>query len=365
MKNRPVEVVTPAISSSDPDSFRWVAEWQPHAATWIALPHNLDTWPNRFENIPAVFERLVRTLAEVELVQILGGPEESTPNAIETFQSTPNITVHPIATNDCWIRDFGPTFLLNQDGSELAAVDWRYNAWGGKYPPFDDDAANAERIIEIVACQRIQSRLICEGGSLETDGEGTLLTTSRCLLSMSRNPDWSRSQVEEELKLRLGVRKVLWVDGGELAGDDTDSHIDQLVRFVRPGLVLAAVSFSSDDENASKLETQFDKLSSMRDANDRRFDIVRLSTPPPRFIQGQRVPESYCNFYIANEIVIVPVFGFRETDEAAIHTLRELMPDRDVIPLDASDLVWGRGAFHCVTQQQPRCNVRQAAEVKE
>jgi len=354
MKNRPVDVVTPEIPSSDQDRFRWVAEWQPHAATWIAWPHNLNTWPNRFENIPAVFERLVRTLAEVEDVQILGGPEEATQNAIETFQSTPKIIVHPIATNDCWIRDFGPTFLLNEDGSELAAVDWRYNAWGGKYPPFDEDAANAERIIEIVSCQQMKSRLICEGGSIETDGEGTLLTTSRCLLSMSRNPDWSRSEVEEELKTRLGVRKVLWVDGGELAGDDTDSHIDQLVRFVRPGLVLAAVSYSSDDENASKLELQFDKLTSMRDANDQRFDIVRLSTPPPRFIQGQRVPESYCNFYIANEIVIVPVFGFRETDEAAIHTLSELMPDRNVIPLDASDLVWGRGAFHCVTQQQPR-----------
>ncbi len=353
MKNLLIERANSLLSTHEINRFRWVAEWEPHAATWIAWPHNLNTWPNRFENIPATFERLVRTIAEVESVQILGGPDASAEIAAETFQSEPNITVHQVVTNDCWIRDFGPTFLLKQDGSELAAVNWQYNAWGGKYPPFDDDAANSERVSEIVACKQIPSRLICEGGSLETDGEGTLLTTSRCLLSMSRNPDWSRAEVEEELKLQLRIRKVLWVDGGELAGDDTDSHIDQLVRFVRPSLVLAAVSYSSDDENAKKLETQFENLASMSDANDRRLDIVRLATPPPRFIQGERVPESYCNFYIANGIVIVPVFGFRETDEAAIHTFKELMPDRKVIPLDASDLIWGRGAFHCVTQQQP------------
>jgi agmatine deiminase len=159
--------------------------------------------------------------------------------------------------------------------------------------------------------------------------------------------------VEEELKAQLGIQKVLWVDGGELAGDDTDSHIDQLVRFVRPGLVTAAVSYHSDDQNASKLEKQYQNLTTLRDAKDKPLEIVRLTTPPPRFIQGERVPESYCNFYIANGIVVVPKFGFRETDEAACQTLRELMPDRTIIPIDASDLIWGRGAFHCVTQQQP------------
>lgn len=341
---------TPAGTSRP---FRWVAEWQPHAATWIAWPHNLHTWPNRFENIPATFERLIRTLAEVEEVHVLGGPSDSTQIARETFGNTPRVTVHGIETNDCWIRDFGPTFLLHSNGSELAAVDWVYNAWGGKYPPYDEDAKNANRICDIVGCQRFPSRLVCEGGSLETDGAGTLMTTSRCLLSMSRNPDWSRSMVEDELRFQLGIHKVLWVDGGELAGDDTDSHIDQLVRFVRPGLVTAAVSFSSDDENAAKLEKQYHHLLTMRDAQDKPLEIVRLSTPPPRFIQGERVPESYCNFYIANGIVVVPTFGFRETDEAALQTLRELMPDRTIIPIDASDLIWGRGAFHCITQQQP------------
>ncbi len=343
----------PPSSTETGERFRWVAEWQPHAATWIAWPHNRETWPHRFENIPETFERLIRTLADAEQVHVLGGPSDSSQIARETFENVARIKVHEVETNDCWIRDFGPTFLRHSNGLELAAVDWVYNAWGGKHPPYDQDAKNAQRICDIVGCQRLVSQLVCEGGSLETDGEGTLLTTSRCLLSMSRNPDWSRLKVEDELRVQLGIQKVLWVDGGELAGDDTDSHIDQLVRFVRPGVVVAAVSYSSDDSNASKLEKQYQNLTTMRDAREKPLEIVRLSTPPPRFIQGERVPESYCNFYIANGIVVVPKFGFRETDEAATQTLRELMPDRTIIPIDASDLVWGRGAFHCVTQQQP------------
>ena len=203
MSNVHIHGVDSQPIASSLKGFRWVAEWQPHAATWIAWPHNLNTWPNRFENIPATFDRLIRTLAEVEAIHVLGGPKDSSQIASDTFEDNAKITVHPIETNDCWIRDFGPTFLLDQDGSELAAVDWIYNAWGGKYPPFDDDAQNSQRICEIVGCKRIVSRMVCEGGSLETDGAGTLLTTSRCLLSMSRNPDWSRAMVEEELKVRL------------------------------------------------------------------------------------------------------------------------------------------------------------------
>jgi agmatine deiminase len=333
--------------------FRWPAEWEKHDATWIAWPHNLDTWPNRFENIPKTFERMIRILAEVEKVHVLGGPEESYEHAVRSLSDCSNIEIHRVESNDCWIRDYGPTFVVHRERHLLAGIDWRYNAWGGKWPPFDSDAANAGRICEALGCKRFESSMVCEGGSLETDGAGTLLTTSRCLLSMSRNPDRSRAAVERELEGQLGVERVLWIDGGELEGDDTDSHIDQLVRFIRPGLVVAAVSYSSDDENAPKLEKQLACLEGVVDARGKPLDIVKLPTPPPRFIQSERVPESYCNFYFANEIVLVPTFGFRETDEDALHILRELLPERRIVPLDASDLIWGRGAFHCATQQQP------------
>ena len=333
----------------------WPAEWSPHAATWLAWPHNPDTWPGRFDPIEPVFKRMVEILAEVEPVHVLGGPEEVCRRAESAVGSVANATVHPVATNDCWIRDYGATFV--RDGDALVAVDWQYNAWGGKWPPWDEDAQNARRMAEIAGVDVSRSLLTCEGGGLETDGESTLLTTSSCLMSPARNPNWTQEDVEKQLIAQLGVRKVLWIDGGGLAGDDTDSHIDQLVRFVRPGVVLAAVSFTSGDENYPKLAAQYECLKHAIDAEGRSLEIIPLPTPPPRFVNNQRVPESYCNFYIANEIVLVPTFSFRETDDAALSIIRENFPDRTVLPLAATDLVGGLGAFHCATQQQPSLDV--------
>lgn len=344
--------------------YRWVAEWERHEATWISWPHNLNTWPGRFTNIPLVTERMVRILAEVEHVHVLGGTPEATSQAQQSLSDVDNVTIHDVPTNDTWIRDFGPTFLLNKDGTKLGATRWRFNAWGNKYP-HEKDAAASEKIGNLLNAagklrtegdsplESFASSLIAEGGGIETDGQGTLMTTSSVLLSSTRNFHWTRELVESELRRMLDVRKVLWVDGGALAGDDTDSHIDQLVRFIRPGLVLAAVSCSSNDTNADKLELQRRNLVGMTDAHGRPLDVIPLMTPPPRLIQGKRVPESYCNFYIANEIVLMPTFGYRETDDAAAGILQDLMPERRVVCLDASDFIFGLGAFHCATQQQP------------
>ncbi len=344
--------------------YRWVAEWERHEATWISWPHNLNTWPGRFTNIPLVTERMVRILAEVEHVHVLGGTPEATSQAQQSLSDVDNVTIHDVSTNDTWIRDFGPTFLLNKDGTKLGATRWRFNAWGNKYP-HEKDAAASEKICNLLnpagklrtegdsPIESFASSLIAEGGGIETDGQGTLMTTSSVLLSSTRNFHWTRELVESELRRMLDVRKVLWVDGGALAGDDTDSHIDQLVRFIRPGLVLAAVSCSSNDTNADKLELQRQNLVGMTDAQGRPLDVIPLMTPPPRLIQGRRVPESYCNFYIANEIVLMPTFGYRETDDAAAGILQDLMPERRVVCLDASDFIFGLGAFHCATQQQP------------
>ncbi len=335
------------------DERYWPAEWTSHDATWIAWPHNRNTWPERFEPIEPVFERMIRVIAEVEPVHVLGGTSDCYTRAAERLTDIPNVTLHEIATNDAWIRDYGPTFVTDVKQEKLLAVDWQYNAWGGKWPPWDQDAENARCIAKLIGCEVSSSRLTAEGGGLETDGEGTLLTTSSCLMAATRNPQWQREDVENELKLQLGVSKVLWVDGGALAGDDTDSHIDQLVRFTKPGRVLAAVSTTTEDENFDKLENQYRCLQEQVDALNRRLEIVKLPTPPPRFIGGQRVPESYCNFYLANSIVLVPTFGYRRTDDAAIQIIKNEFPNRTLVTVDASDLVWGKGAFHCTTQQQP------------
>ena len=351
--------MTPIMIDSEPDApdcnskLHWVPEWAKHQATWIAWPHNETTWPGRFEHIPAIFEQKIRTLAEVEEVHVLAGPPLSADLCKQLFKNCNRVTVHRIDSNDCWIRDYGPTFVLGDEGKKLIGIDWRFNAWGGKYEPYDSDGAAAARICNAIGCERFESTLTCEGGGLETDGEGTLLATSSSVVTASRNPGWTREDIEGEWRSRLGVEKILWCDGGELAGDDTDSHIDQLVRFTRPGVVVAAISSTSDDSNAPKLELQRRRVMEMSDVRGRCLEVVPLRTPPPRFIQGKRVPESYCNFYIANEIVLVPQFGYRETDDAALRLLQELMPERMMIPLDASNLIWGLGAFHCATQQQP------------
>jgi agmatine deiminase len=356
--------ITEAIAGSAVEAgYRWVAEWERHEATWISWPHNERTWPGKFNNIPDVSERMVRILAEVEHVHVLGGTEESLSQAQLALSDVTNVTVHDIPTNDTWIRDFGPTFLLSRNGDKLGATRWRFNAWGNKYA-HEKDALVSELICKLLSargkCEDHQPRmeyfssnLVGEGGGIETDGEGTLLTTSSVLLASTRNFHWSRELVESELMRMLGVQKVLWVDGGALEGDDTDSHIDQLVRFVRPGQVVAAVSYSADDSNADKLALQHRRLIDMSDAKGRPLDVIPLMTPPPRMIMGRRVPESYCNFYIANEIVLMPTFGYRETDEAAAGILGDLMPDREIVCLDASDFIFGLGAFHCATQQQP------------
>lgn len=355
---------TKEASSAVAAGYRWVAEWEKHEATWISWPHNEKTWIGKFESIPPVTERMVRILAEVEHVHVLGGTPEALQQCTIALDGVSNVSIHDIPTNDTWIRDFGPTFLLSKDGQKLGATRWRFNAWGNKYPHEKDALASvricdrlnprgALRIDDEPIIQSFASALTGEGGGMETDGQGTMMTTSSCLLSSTRNFHWSRELIEAELKRMLDLSKVLWVDGGALAGDDTDSHIDQLARFVRPGLVLSAVSYSSDDSNAEKLELQRQRLIEMTDAQGRSLDIIPLMTPPPRLIQGKRVPESYCNFYIANEIVLMPTFGFRETDDNAASILQDLIPDRRVVCLDASDFIWGLGAFHCATQQQP------------
>lgn len=340
--------------SSERPNYVWPAEWHPHDATWISWPHNPNTWPGRMAPVPDAFERFIRTVAEVEQVHVLAGPAHAAQEAERRFHHAPRIQLHPFVTNDCWVRDYGPTFVLNAKDGSLVGIHWVYTAWGGKYPPFHEDAQNGARICQAVGASRVVSPLVCEGGGLETDGEGTLLTTKSCLLNPSRNPQRNEAAITSHLCEMLGVTKVIWLDETELDGDDTDGHIDQLARFVAPGRVVVASRSVESDTNIESLNAMRQQLQQCTDARGRKLEIIDLPTPPPRWINGQRVPESYCNFYIANGIVIVPEFKHRPSDQRAAAILREQFPYHQIIPIDASDMIWGLGAFHCASQQQPR-----------
>lgn len=331
---------------------RWPAEWENQDATWIAWPHNKDTWPGRFAPIPAAFERFILELSRTQRVEVLSGPAGVLPSAAEIVGNIPNVTIHDIATNDSWIRDYGPTFVKRVDDQSLVGVSWHFNAWGGKYPPYDlDDAATIE-ICRKTGCPFSQSMLYCEGGALEGNGAGTLLTTSSCLKSRNRNPGWTVEMIEAELMMQLGVQEVLWIDGGSMDGDDTDGHIDQLARFLAPSVVVAATSSRSDDPNGAGLDENMRILRSARTVAGEPLMVHALPTPPPRFIDNQRVPESYCNFVFAKGTLLVPTFR-AETDAFAIDLLSQLLPYRRIIPVDCYDLAWGLGGLHCLSQQQP------------
>jgi agmatine deiminase len=331
--------------------YRLPAEWEPHAATWLSWPHNEKTWPGKFEPVPELFARFARTLAQFEPVHILAGGDRVMTVARRLLDSAAGITLHNVPTNDCWIRDHGPTFLVGPAGAEAALVDWEYNAWGGKYPPFDLDNRVPSRIAALTGRRCYRPGVVFEGGAVDTNGCGAILAAEQCLLNPNRNPGMTRAEFERLMADYLGATKVLWL-GGEIAGDDTDGHVDQLARFVAPRTVVAALERDRADENYRSLEDNFERLRAMTDQVGRPLEVVPLPMPRPIYYDGQRLPASYANFYIANGAVIVPQFD-DPADAEAVDVLRSCFADRQVIGLPAVDLVWGLGAYHCATQQEP------------
>ncbi|MGC4002816.1 MAG: agmatine deiminase family protein [Pirellulales bacterium] len=327
------------------------AEWEPHAATWLSWPHKEASWPGKFAPIPKVFARLARTLARNETVNILAGDGASA-DAYKHVGNVPNVEIHVVETDDAWIRDSGPTFLVGPADQPPAVVNWGYNAWGGKYPPFEQDDRIPSEIAAITRRKIFTPRMILEGGAIDVNGRGTLLTTEQCLLNKNRNPKLDKPAIEKYLRDYLNVSNILWLKEG-IVGDDTDGHIDELARFVNPTTIVAAVESDDSDENYAVLQKNLADLRAMTDQDGKPFTVVALPMPRPLFYDDQRMPGSYTNFYIANGTVVVPQFG-DPADWDVLDILRPLFPGREVVGLPARDLAWGLGAFHCVTQQEPR-----------
>ncbi len=333
--------------------YRLPAEWEPHAATWIAWPHRRATFLGPFAEIPPAYERLARVIGRYEPVRIIGSPEVlAAPRA--SLADAAHVSFVEIPTSDSWIRDTGPVFLTPRDhaaGSPPQAVCWNWNAWGGKYPPWDADAGVSRAIARQLDLDPIAPGLVLEGGAIETDGEATLLVNERCVVDERRNPGVDRAGMERAFNRWLGMERVLWL-GGELAGDDTDGHIDQLARFVGLGRVVAARQPDANDPNHASLAANLDLLAVFTDARGRRLEVIPIDIPTRFSFEGTQLPASHLNFLVGNGFVAVPVFG-GPTDEPALRTIEQCFPDRRIEPVDCRALVRGRGAVHCVTRDEP------------
>jgi agmatine deiminase len=334
------------------------AEWAPHRGTWLSWPHKEASWPGKFEPVPAIFTRMVAELAPHEEVHINVLDEAMAAEVRGRLRRAgvppDQVFLHLNPTNDAWCRDHGPIFVQRGSGwrVEQAVVDWDYNAWGGKYPPFDLDDAIPVRIAEELGLPLFQPGIVMEGGSIDVNGRGTLLTTEACLLNPNRNPRLGREDIERHLRDCLGVTHFLWLGDG-IAGDDTDGHVDDLTRFVDERTVVTVVEEDPYDENFKPLLENLERLRTMTDQDGRPLRVVELPMPRALYQDEQRLPASYANFYIANGVVLLPTYD-PGRDEQARATLQELFPSRRVVGIDCTDLVWGLGAFHCVSQQWPR-----------
>jgi agmatine deiminase len=358
-------------TDSTPQAFRMPAEWEPHAATWLAWPHHRADWPGKFEPIPWVYAEIVRHLARHERVEIIvenAAAERVARKILDKASAlTDKVGFHRWRTNRVWTRDSGCTFVApvsaRRDGRErhspggMGAVKWRFNAWA-KYSNWQHDekigslmagAAGAEERRPLFRKQRV----VLEGGSIEVNGQGTLLTTEECLLSklQQRNPGMKRRYYEKVFAEHLGIRNVIWLGSG-VAGDDTHGHVDDITRFVSPDTVVTAVESNPDDPNYEPLRENIRRLRSAVDQDGKSLAIVDLPLPAPVIFDGQRLPASYANFYIANGLVLMPAFN-DPNDRVALDILADLFPDREVVGIYCGDLIWGLGAIHCMTQQQP------------
>jgi agmatine deiminase len=351
-----------SISQPSPKDlgYRFPAEFEPHVSTWLSWPHKEASWPGKIESIYGPYCFFIKKLTEREFVHINVNDEDmklyarGKLEAISTDMDKVRFFTHP--TNDAWCRDHGPAFLTNEKAAQpRIIVDWNYNAWGNKYPPYDLDDRIPTLIAAVYEIPVLYPEIIMEGGSVDFNGKGTLITSESCLLNPNRNPHLSRVGVEAYLEAYYGVSQVLWVKDG-IVGDDTDGHIDDTVRFFNEDSVLAVVEENRNDENYAILQQNLTDLKTMRLLNGKQLNVVELPMPDELIYEDQRLPASYANFYIANGLVVVPTFRSAK-DDRALRIIQEVFPDREVISIDSTDIIWGLGSFHCLSQQEPYVDV--------
>jgi agmatine deiminase len=331
------------------------AEWAKHEATWLSWPHKEASWPGKIESIYPIYAQFIKALATGEKVRINVNNEAMKTQALFWLTaagvdlSQVEFFMHP--TNDAWCRDHGPAFLLNKKENKKAIIDWDYNAWGGKYPPYELDDIVPTKIAQHFDLPLFLPGIVMEGGSVDFNDKGTILTTTACLLNPNRNPHLSQAQIEQYLYDYYGAEQILWLGDG-IVGDDTDGHIDDITRFVGTHKVVTVVEENHNDENYDLLQENLSALKTMRLLDGKQLDIIELPMPSAVVFDDQRLPASYANFYIGNAAVIVPTYRDKN-DDKALAILTDCFPDRQVIGLDSTDIIWGLGSFHCLSQQEP------------
>ena len=332
------------------------AEWEPHEATWISWPQpDCNSFPESYDRVIPTFVKMAEALAESEIVRINVSGAEQEKTVRKLLRSCPpeRVEYFHIPTDEPWCRDHGPIFVKRDKSPKLAVLNFGFNAWGYKLSPFDEDNAVPPAIAKALGLPIFNfEHFILEGGSIDTNGQGTLLTTESCLLNPNRNPTLDRTAIEKKLRDKLGVKKILWLGDG-IEGDDTDGHVDDITRFVGPSTVITAVEEDEHDPNFEPLQQNLDRLHTMRLADGEPLHVLTLPMPTRIMREGQRLPASYANFYIANSVVLLPVFN-EHNDAWAVSALHEAFPTRRIVPIDCRELIWGLGAFHCLTQQQPQ-----------
>jgi agmatine deiminase len=329
------------------------AEWEPHAATWLSWPRREGiSFPGSFDQVLPTLRNMVETLIDSERVciNVCNDVHEKEARRALAGVDLARVNFYHIPTNEPWCRDHGPIFLIRDADPKTAVVDWDYNAWGEKYPPYDLDEVAPTRIAEALGLPVFYPRMILEGGSIDVNGAGALLTSEGCLLNKNRNPDLSRAEIEKRLRDFLGVSQILWLGQGT-EGDDTDGHIDNLARFVSERTVVAVNEEEHGSPNYEPLQENLRRLGEMRIRNES-LEVIELPMPRRVVREDLVLPMSYANFYIANKVVLVPTYA-EPNDQRVLETLTRLFPSRRVVGIDCRELIWGLGAFHCLTQQQP------------